>query len=97
MCTNMCMYNNGAFLITFYECINFLLQIVCNINSYNDLLIYVHLCSAFKLQELIEVSYKNCIKKSDRDLFRQYTPRMLWGNPCKYFPTTPLSEFQRFA
>ncbi|SBS84280.1 CCR4-NOT transcription complex subunit 5, putative [Plasmodium malariae] len=19
---------------------------------------------------------------------------MLWGNPCKYFPTTPLSEFQ---
>ncbi|CRG99613.1 CCR4-NOT transcription complex subunit 5, putative [Plasmodium relictum] len=50
--------------------------------------------NSLKLQELIEESYKNCIKKSDRDQFRQYTPRMLWGNPCKYFPTTPLSGFQ---
>ncbi|SBS82659.1 CCR4-NOT transcription complex subunit 5, putative [Plasmodium ovale] len=47
-----------------------------------------------KLQELIEGSYKNCIRKSDRDQFRQYIPRLLWGNPCKYFPAIPLSEFQ---
>ncbi|KNG74566.1 hypothetical protein PFMG_00665 [Plasmodium falciparum IGH-CR14] len=48
----------------------------------------------FKLQEMIEGSYKNSIKKSDRDQYRQYTPRMLWGNPCKFFPTTPLSVYQ---
>lgn len=44
--------------------------------------------------DLIEASYKNCIKKSDCDQFRQYTPRMLWGNPCRYFPTAPLAGFQ---
>ncbi|WBY59053.1 CCR4-NOT transcription complex subunit 5 [Plasmodium yoelii yoelii] len=52
--------------------------------------------NSLKLQELIEGSYKNCIIKSDREQYRQYIPRMLWGNPCKYFPTTPLLEFQRF-
>ncbi|ETW18224.1 hypothetical protein PFFVO_02740 [Plasmodium falciparum Vietnam Oak-Knoll (FVO)] len=50
--------------------------------------------TVFKLQEMIEGSYKNSIKKSDRDQYRQYTPRMLWGNPCKFFPTTPLSVYQ---
>ncbi|GAW80484.1 CCR4-NOT transcription complex subunit 5 [Plasmodium gonderi] len=51
-------------------------------------------CNTLKLQELIESSYTNCIKKSDRDHCRQYMPRMLWGNPCEYFPLTPLSDFQ---
>ncbi|CAD2109269.1 hypothetical protein YYG_02534 [Plasmodium vinckei petteri] len=50
--------------------------------------------NSLKLQELIEGSYKNCIIKSDREQYRQYVPRMLWGNPCKYFPATPLLEFQ---
>ncbi|GAB65993.1 NOT2 / NOT3 / NOT5 family protein, partial [Plasmodium cynomolgi strain B] len=51
--------------------------------------------NTLKLQELIESSYTNCIKKSDRDHFRQYTPRVMCGNPCEYFPSTPLSDFQR--
>ncbi|VWU50317.1 CCR4-NOT transcription complex subunit 5, putative [Hepatocystis sp. ex Piliocolobus tephrosceles] len=46
------------------------------------------------LLELIACSYKNRIKTSDRDQFKQYIPRMLWGNPCTHFPTTPLSDFQ---
>ncbi|EUD67508.1 hypothetical protein C922_02214 [Plasmodium inui San Antonio 1] len=50
--------------------------------------------NTLKLQELIESSYTNCIKKSDRDHFRQYTPRVMCGNPCEYFPSTPLSDFQ---
>ncbi|SCO72202.1 CCR4-NOT transcription complex subunit 5, putative [Plasmodium vivax] len=47
-----------------------------------------------KLEELIESSYTNCIKKSDRDHFRQYAPRVMCGNPCEHFPSTPLSDFQ---